>query len=281
MKRCGNLDDMADNIHLYQIAYDEASLAAVQASGFLVLDNMDNARPDWYEYWPIRKFLLSESLEEDDFYGFFSPKFTYKTQMTHDDVCAFIKAANVKNRIDVALFSPQPDMGANFLNVFEQAEVFDPGFIEAAALFLHSQGIDVPLGNVVMDSRQIVYSNYFVARPVFWRQWFLLTEALFSVAEDASHPLHAQLNFNTTYASNANRKVFLSERLASLLLYLHSDFKVTVANPFGFGWSMAKFRQTPEDTFINDALKRAFRDTGFPQYIEAFRKMREKFSGSN
>jgi hypothetical protein len=178
--------------------------------------------------------------------------------------------------MDVALFCPQPDMGANFLNVFEQAEVFDPGFVEAASAFLKAQGIDVPLANLVMDSRQIVFSNYFVARPAFWRQWFALTEALFAVAEDAGHPLHGQMNFNTTYASNANRKVFLSERLASLLLYVQPSFQVAVANPFGFGWSMAKFRETPHDTYINDALKRAFCDTGFPQYMDAFRKQREK-----
>ena len=30
---------------------------------------------------------------------------------------------------DVLIFSPQPDMGALFLNVFEQAETFDPGMI--------------------------------------------------------------------------------------------------------------------------------------------------------
>ena len=267
---------MTADIRLYQIAYDAASLEAVRQSGFLLLDNLDNARPDWYEYWPIRRFLLQETLDDNAFYGFFSPKFTAKTQLSHADVCAFLQGALANGPVDVALFSPQPDMGANFLNVFEQAEVFDHGFIDAATLFLSAQGIDVPLANLVMDSRQIVYSNYFVARPAFWRQWFSLTEALFAVAEDAAHPLHARLNFNTNYAANANRKVFLQERLASLLLYVHPEFKVAVANPFGFGWSMAKFRETPQDTYINDALKRAFRDTGFPQYMDAFRTMRNK-----
>lgn len=267
------------DIRLYQIAYDAASLEAVQQSGFLLLDNLSNARPDWYEYWPIRNFLLHHTLDDNAFYGFFSPKFTAKTQLTHTDVCNFVRDNCAKGPVDVALFCPQPDMGANFLNVFEQAEVFDPGFIDAATVFLQSRGIDLPLGNVVMDSRQIVYSNYFVARPAFWREWFALTEAMFAVAEDPANPLHAKLNFNTNYAANANRKVFLQERLASLLLYVKPEFKVAVANPFGFGWSMAKFRETPEDTYINDALKRAFRDTGYPQYMEAFRKMRDKLTG--
>lgn len=269
---------MTADLRLYQIAYDAATLESLQHSGFLLLDNLRNERPDWYEYWPIRQFLLRETLDDDVFYGFFSPKFTAKTQLTHTDVCNFVRSAHAASPIDVALFSPQPDMGANFLNVFEQAEVFDHGFLPAATAFLQAQGIDLPLANVVMDSRQIVYSNYFVARPAFWRAWFVLTEALFAVAEDVEHPLHSQLNFNTSYATNANRKVFLSERLASLLLYTQPHFKVAVANPFGFGWSMAKFRETPHDTYINDALKRAFRDTGFPQYMDAFRAMRNKLS---
>jgi hypothetical protein len=50
--------------------------------GFLVLDNSSNERPDWFEYWPIRKFLLSEPLDEESFYGFLSPKFKYKTNLS-------------------------------------------------------------------------------------------------------------------------------------------------------------------------------------------------------
>ena len=269
---------MTQDVRLYQIAYDAASLAAVQASGFQVLDNLDNARPDWYECWPIRKFLHSTPLEEDAFYGFFSPKFGAKTQLSCTDVRDFVVAANARRRIDVALFSPQPDMGANFLNVFEQAELFDPGFIDTAQQFLRLQDIHLELQHVVMDSRQIVFSNYFVARPAFWRRWLTLVDALFAIAEDSSHPLSAALTYNTTYAANAHRKVFLFERLASLLLTVHPEYQVATANSFQFGWSTAKFRHTPTDTYINDALKMAYRETGFAQYMQAFGVMRSKLT---
>lgn len=269
---------MTPDIHLYQIAYNPQTLAQVQSSGFLVLDNLENVRPDWYEYWPIRNFLLSQALDEDAFYGFFSPKFTAKTNMTHADVCVFIRAALAKGPLDVALFSPQPDMGASFLNVFEQAELFDAGCMQTAKDFLHLQGLDLPLESMVMDSRQTVFSNYFVARPAFWRVWLAQTEALFALAEDSTHPLHAAMTINTSYGSNAQRKVFISERLASLLLCLHPEFRVASANTFNFGWSTSRFRQQPEDVYINDALKMAFRESGFPQYMDAFRKMREKLT---
>ena len=57
------------NYRLYQIAYDERSREAVQASGFLMLDNMAGERRDWYEYWPIRRFLATESLDDDTWYA--------------------------------------------------------------------------------------------------------------------------------------------------------------------------------------------------------------------
>jgi len=269
---------MIQDIRLYQIAYNPATLATVQASGFLLLDNLENPRPDWYECWPIRQFLLHTPLEENAFYGFFSPKFSAKTNLGHAQVCQLINGASARKRVDVALFSPQPDMGANFLNVFEQAEVFDPGFLETARRFLQMQGMDLPLANLVMDSRQIVYSNYLVARPAFWRVWLPLVQALFAAAEDPAHPLYAELNHNTNYAAVSHRKVFLFERLASLLLYLHPEFQVVTANSFQFGWSTAKFRQNPTDTYISDALKMAYRETGFPQYMDAFRVMRSKLT---
>ena len=268
---------MGTAIRLYQIAYDQASLKQVLDSDFLLLDNLENPRPDWYEYWPIRKFLTENTLDENSWYGFFSPKFSAKTQLGHAQVCDFIHQSSASSGVSVALFSPQPDMGAHFLNVFEQAEVFDPGFIDVAAAFLATQGISVPLTDIVMDSRQVVFSNYFVAKPVFWRLWFVLAEALFKAAEDPQNPLYTGLNHATNYSANAPRKVFLSERLASLLLSLHPEMVTAVANPFNFGWSMSRFREQLEQSYINDALKRAYRDTGFPQYMDAFRILRQKF----
>ena len=105
-------------VHLYQIPYSAPTLAQVEP-GYRVLDNLANERPDWFEYWPIRRFLLAHALDDDAFYGFFSPKFGRKTLLSHDDVSRFVRASAAQ--ADVVLFSPQPDMGAFFLNVFEQA----------------------------------------------------------------------------------------------------------------------------------------------------------------
>ena len=261
-------------VHLYQIAYSPAALDLIQP-GYRVLDNLDNPRPDWFEYWPMRRFLLNQPLDEAAFYGFFSPKFGAKTHLSHAEVVTFVRSQ--ADHADVLLFSPQPDMGAFFLNVFEQGETFDAGLIDAYSALLTSIGRPAPLRQLVMDSRQIVFSNYFVARPAFWREWLRLNEALFAACEDPHHPLHSQLCQATSYGNGAQRKVFLQERAASLLLATQAHWRSQAYNPFSFGWSASRFREHPTEAVISDALKMAWRDHKFPQYIQAFATVRERF----
>jgi hypothetical protein len=271
-------------VHLYQVAYSGATLAAVEP-GYEVLDNLANPRPDWYEYWPMRQFLQTQTLDDDAFYGIFSPKFGAKTALSHADVVATVRHA--APTADVVLFSPQPDMGAFFLNVFEQAETFDPGFIAAASAWLDHSGRSVllanplqtlpPLQTLVMDTNQIVFSNYFVARPAFWRSWLALNETLFAICEGPASPLQEQLTYATHYPGSAQRKVFLQERNASLLLTVQKHWRTHAANPFTMGWSASRFREHPMEAVMSDALKLAFREHGFPHYMQAFSKLRERF----
>ncbi len=267
-------------IHLHLIAYSEATRASILAAGpgWQMLDNLANPRPDWFEYWPIRQHLLNEALDEQAFYGFFSPKFTAKTQLDHAAVTRFVAAHAAQ--ADVLLFSPQPDMGAFFLNVFEQGETFDAGLIDAYGRFLAHIGRPVPLGSLVMDARQVCFSNYFVARPAFWREWLKLNEALFELCEAGGEdPLKQALTRRTSYGAGAERKVFLMERAASLLLTTQPQWRSVPHDPFGFGWSTSRFREHPQEAFVSDALKRAYRDTGWAEYMQAFAAVRERFRG--
>jgi hypothetical protein len=266
---------MPPDVHLFRIAYSPETLAAIEP-GYAVLDNLANLRPDWYEYWPIRQHLAANVLDENAFYGFFSPKFTHKTLLSHAEVVQFVQAA--APRADVVLFSPQPDMAAFFLNVFEQAELFDPGLNAAFEGFLAHIGRPVSLGPLVMDSRQIVYSNYFVARPPFWRAWSAMADAFFDVCEGPPSPLQQALTMPTSYPGAAQRKVFLSERIAPLLLTLEPRWRSVAADPYTMSWSTSRFRDYSHEAVISDALKIAFRDQGFPEFLQAFGKVREHFA---
>ena len=262
-------------VHLHLIAYNQATWDGVEP-GWLKLDNRANPRPDWFEYWPLRQHLLNTPLDEGAFYGFFSPKFSAKTQLSHAQVTRFVQDAAGEGA-DVVLFSPQPDMGAFFLNVFEQGETFDAGLIVAFTDFLQHIGRAVDLRALVMDSRQIVFSNYFVARPTFWRDWLAMNEQLFAVCEGPDNDLKAALTPPTTYPGAVQRKVFLMERVASLLLTVDKRWKTRAHDPFGMGWSMSRMRDYPTEAVISDALKIAWRDQGFATYLQAFGRVREHF----
>lgn len=41
-------------VEVFQICYDAESAQSVPA-GFKALNNLDNTRADWREYWPIRQ----------------------------------------------------------------------------------------------------------------------------------------------------------------------------------------------------------------------------------
>ncbi len=265
-------------LELYQIAYSAQTLAMIEP-GYRVLDNLRNERPDWYEYDPIRRFLLEHPLEDDVHYGFFSPKFASKTGLAHSSVVENVRQAGPS--VDVVLFSPQPDMGAFFLNVFEQAETFDAGFIDAATAWLETAGlvdaVKMPLRSLVMDARHVVFSNFFVAKPAFWREWMRFNESLYRLCEGGPEPLRSRLVAPTSYAGGAHRKVFLQERTASLLLALQSHWRSHPVNPFDMAWSKSRFSRYPELAYMSDALKRVYRDTGYASALKAFARVRDRF----
>src|SRR5205809_8066167 len=91
-------------VRAFQIFYSEATRAG-RDPDFEPLDNLSNERPDWYEYWPMRTFFARQDLDEDTFYGFFSPRFFGKTRLTGRQVREFAVQAG---EADIVSFSPHP-----------------------------------------------------------------------------------------------------------------------------------------------------------------------------
>ena len=264
------------DVHLYQIAYSPETLAQIEP-GYLVLDNLANPRPDWYEYWPIRNFLLQQPLDEEAFYGFFSPKFGRKTRLSHAEVVQLVQAK--APQADVVLFSGHPAQVAFFMNVFEQGESMHPGLMDVAQAWLESCGMNIPVHRLVMDSQQMVFSNAFVARPAFWREWLSWTETLFAQCEAQATPLALRLTAVTEYDGKAQLKVFLMERMASLLLSLKRKWRARTHNPYAFGDALLEDKMPLDlpQLLCFDALKHAFVTFGFLEYLDAIEAMRDRF----
>jgi hypothetical protein len=261
---------MAHRVH--QIFYSEQTRAA-NDPGFLPLDYLSNERPDWREYWPIRKFLLQGGLDEDCAYGFFSPKFRQKTGLGANEVHRFIDQADA----DVFVFSPFFDQSALFLNVFEQAGVQHPGMAPtlAAAMELIEPG--VPATRLVMNSTNTVFCNYFVAKPRFWRAWLAMCERLFDAVEAGSSDLAQALNANVDHLGGAApTKVFVIERVASLLLTLRRDFKVRAFDPVQMPKALPSMNAMQAELCLMDALKIAYSVQPNDAYLGQFARLRSQ-----
>lgn len=273
---------------IYQIFYSAESRARLDP-GFIPLDNLSNERPDWREYWPIRRFLLGRALAADTFYGFFSAKFGLKTGLDATIVHRLVERHGADS--DVVAFSPFFHHAALFLNVIEQAVTchgFPDTFRQCAQLIAPQF---TPEGSV-MTSLDTIYSNFFVARREFWTEWLRQAERLFEIAEDGSTPLGEALNATVPYVLSKTNvgqaqggapaaqtlesvpgvpaKVFVIERLASLLLWSNPRWRVRSLNPE----SLSRGSSTSPDLLVLDALKIAYTRSGAEPYLETFLKLR-------
>jgi hypothetical protein len=252
-------------MHIYQILNHYTARQELDP-GFEVLDNSANERPDWFEYWPIRRFLLHEALEEDAFYGFLSPKFKLKTSLNFDAVREFILGADPGT--EVILLSPSIHNSAYYLNVFEHGDAEHPGLKDVAARLFERLGLPGNLDSLVSDSRNTVHSNYFIAKPRFWRAWLTINEKLFAIAETPSDMLGEALRSPTPYRGglNVQMKIFVMERMATWLLTCDRSFAARVRDPFV---ARSRLYKLPL-AIVCDALKIAYATQGRAQYKDVF-----------
>jgi len=254
---------------IFQIFYDVETHKSLDPD-FLPLDNLENSRPDWREYWPIRNFLLNNSLDENSFYGFFSPKFKEKTGLSAKECLIFIDQQ--ASDLDVITFSPLFDIGAWFQNTFLQAISQHPNARESidGALKLINPKFNVD--EIVMHSGNIIYCNFFVAKPKFWREWLTTCELIWAEAESGLSSVAQGLNsMAENHDSPAAVKTFVIERIASLMLCTNSAWKIKTFNPFGLPFSDAPIASEVAALIQMDALKMAYLQQQRPEYLELFK----------
>lgn len=260
---------------IHQIYYSERTRAELDP-GYLPLDNSANERPDWREYWPMRRFLLEQELEPDCYYGFLSPKFKQKTTLTAAAVHDFVRQRS--NSADVISFSPFFDQMAFPLNIMELAAANHrcrDTFTQCAQLV--APGFDIERS--VMTSLNTVYCNFFVAKSGFWRQWLAKCELIFQLAEQGMSPLGQALNRVVTYGTaSAPAKVFVIERVASLLLWSEKSWITQSYDTMLLPQASVRLLEVASapDLLILDALKIAYAESGAERYLTLYGHFRDK-----
>jgi GT2 family glycosyltransferase len=254
-------------VHLYHIAYSQQTLETLRP-GFRLLDNLSNPRPDWYESWPIRQFLLTQVLDEEAYYAFFSPKFFLKTVLDANYLRQFV--ASDQDHTDAFFICPQAEVGAVFLNPVMGSEFTDPGALATVQKSLDKAGLGLDIASQVIDSTTLVYSNYVIAKPAYWRRWLSMVECVYDIAENGSdQALQSELVHPTRYDGGVQRKVFLIECLPSLLFI--TDAMKVKSIPLNES-SAARGVMYPyrEQSLAWDAYKIAYNRTGNPAFLNLF-----------
>ena len=253
-------------IEIRQIYYNEASRAALDPLA-IPLDNREGP-PDWYEFWPILTYLRQNTLQEDTFYAFLSPSFSEKTGFTLAEVR---EIAERERERDVIVFSSF--WIALFLtkNPWLHAERIHPGVLPRAQDFFDAIGEKVDLAGLTTDSTTSGFSNYFVAKPAFWRAWAELAEKYHAYVETQGPTGPHQETTDYRGEQSVAFKVFIQERLASHVLLSHDFDTIMPDHPF---------RNAPADPvrlrrFLKriDALKRRYRATGNPIHLVHIRML--------
>jgi len=269
-----NITNYPPNIAIYQIFYDEESKKKIDPQ-FIGLDNTKNSRPDWFEFWPIINFLNTNNLNEDTWYGFLSPNFSSKTVFTADYVFELLN--HFHSQADVALFSHSWDQLAYYLNPFEHGEAWHPGLMDATQKFVNFCNLGIDLKTLVTYNMNSVFSNYIIAKPVFWRQWLAIANKFFEYADSDFSGLN---QLTTSYGSKehpVSMKTFIQERLSTLILS-HSSFRVVAPNTSNLSPPNSIIFNVNEDTRLLlqtlDLLKKNYCNSKDQDYLNTFYKIR-------
>ena len=260
------------DIEIFQICYTKDLLTNLPES-FSALDNSENLRPDWREYWPIRNYLLNNKLKKNTLYGFFSPKFFIKTNLNYSKIQKFITSHY--NGEDLVSFSPFWDLSTYFRNSFEQGEFFQPGLINSFDQFLRYYQLDSNLLCAPSPMERTIFCNYFLATKEFWHEWLILGEKLFQFCENKSN-LDCLLLQNTRYDNiDIPMKIFIQERLADYILIDNANITNLAYDSFSLPSSVTPLLNFREDLITCNALKYSLFHTKNNIYYNEYFKLRQ------
>ena len=262
---------------LYQI-YEAQRPLAQPDPGFLPLDNSTGERPDWREYWPIRRFLQEHrDLDAQAYYGFFSPGFREKTGLDAAAVRAFIEQQGAA--ADVIAFSPFFDQIAFPLSIMEQAIGAHGECLDALQQCATLIAPGFQIARSVTTASNTIYCNFFVAKAAFWSEWLRQCERIYQLAEESLTPLGMELNRAVTHGGETvPLKVLVIERIATLVLWSQPRWAVRAYDPALLPLSMTNVAKllSIADFSILDALKIAYERTGFDRLLAMYAQLRSR-----
>jgi hypothetical protein len=221
---------MGMDLKLHQIWYRDEHQSELDPN-LLPWDNRENRRPEWCEYWVMRQAAEDFDRHFGDLTGFFSWKFRQKLNIGFSQINSFIQAYP---GADCYIFSPAVFQVAFYLNVWRQGEEWHPGITRQAQALLQALGHDINLEKTIDHHLTTAYSNYWIGSRPFWGEYLKFMGGVFNYIESALTDDRHGL-WKLVYGSHGGEQhvqflpiiPFLLERLFSVFVKLHPEFKVT------------------------------------------------------
>jgi len=262
--------NVGQQLQIFQVFYDLQTRAQLDP-GFIPLNNSINSRPDWYEFWVILDFLRKNTLEDNSWYGFLSPKFSQKVGINALQLKGLLNA--VENSCSVLFCSPSLDQLVYFDNVFEQGDFWHPGLRHLSEKILGRLGSSLCLSDLLSHSRNACFSNFIIAKPSFWLDWLQIAQQFWALAEEDTF-VRDDLIAVTSYNNlAAQMKVFVQERLVACVMAKGQHKAMSI--PLDF--ALREFNlETRELLYCMDILKQNYDATRDPLFFAAFKKLQSQ-----
>ncbi len=223
----------------------------------------------------MREFLLSNTLLEHTFYGFFPHNWSEACGLSGQALSAFVHLGEG----DVLTMSPCWDLSCLHLNPFVLAEASHPGVLPAAQAFCQAIGLQVDLSRQVMHSQNTVFGHSLVAKKRFWLRWLEMSEQLASLAKQPGTPMYDLLQVPANHQGQVlSVKQVLQARLLDLLL-LQGGWSVKTYPIFDLKPSVPQSAGLEAQAVKANALKHMHAASGEARYLVQFEQLQHDLRG--
>ena len=200
-----------DKLSLFHIYYDQATKESIP-DGFKPLDNI-NGPSMFREGFPILKHLNQNDFQEDEYFGFFSPKFCSKTSLNASDINRMIDEDDRQS--DVYLFTGHWNIAAMYTNVWVQGDRCHEGMLGVCQELANAAGYDVNLQSSITTLDHAVFSHFLIAKPNFWDEWKRVVTIYFDMICKNPSLKSKHVNYRNTVMSI---HPFVIERVPTMIL---------------------------------------------------------------
>jgi hypothetical protein len=186
--------------------------------------NSENKRPAYHEADILMREFEGEIHAKADLTKFVSWKFKKKAQLTGFETLEFIKK---NSGYDIYLINPFPLDAYLFRNVWLHGDHCHPGILDFSQKIFDDLNIKIDLKNCIMDPSRVVYCNFWIATPEFWKNFMPFYMKFFEWFETKTSDQEKDFLFRRAdKVSKAPYIAFIQERLISTYLYLNPAIKV-------------------------------------------------------